>query len=48
MVELSENEFDVRGINYVIDNGKRMKIRVILIYFVGWACMSKFLCKFAA
>ncbi len=39
---------NLMGINYVIDNGKRMKIRVILIYFVGWACMSKFLCKFAA
>lgn len=35
MVELSENEFEVRGVNYVIDNGKRMKIRMILIYFVG-------------
>ena len=35
MVELLENEFEVRGINYVIDNGKRMIIRVILIYFVG-------------
>lgn len=48
VLEITKRGMNLMGINYVIDNGKRMKIRVILIYFVGWACMSKFLCKFAA